>query len=115
MMVKKKYTCSNCGVVSVWKADWAWYGNYKEVDDGLPPRVVACSDDCRMALFNQGVVHTHSPKRPISARGRRGLEEKRRREDARESTAVRERRRQLTGAGLGDTNVAPETALSSLK
>ena len=39
------HSCMACGKTEVWGPTWAWYGSYKQQDEGLPV-YKACSDAC---------------------------------------------------------------------
>ena len=39
------HTCSACGKRSVWGPNWAWYGSWKQYEEGIPI-FKACSDAC---------------------------------------------------------------------
>lgn len=47
----RMHVCGACGLQSVWGPNWAWYGSWKQQDDGLPV-FKACSDKC-MAMRGQ--------------------------------------------------------------
>ncbi|HEU4345777.1 MAG TPA: hypothetical protein VFU31_29865 [Candidatus Binatia bacterium] len=39
------HTCSACGKRSIWGPNWAWYGSWKQYEEGTPI-FKACSDAC---------------------------------------------------------------------
>lgn len=41
----KKHTCSVCQKTEEWGPKWAWYGSYRDLDDGVPV-LKFCSPAC---------------------------------------------------------------------
>lgn len=43
------YTCTTCGKTDVWSPDWAWYGSWRDWDNGKLRRF-ACSELCKQGM-----------------------------------------------------------------
>jgi hypothetical protein len=47
------HACAICGRNEPWGPDWAWFGSYKEFEEGRPV-LKWCSDDCASLLALNG-------------------------------------------------------------
>lgn len=50
---RRLYRCDNCSKTSAWEDGWAWYGSYRDLDDGESV-LCMCSPECRIAMVAAG-------------------------------------------------------------